>query len=478
MQELVEKKVFSYIRKHHMLAPGDRVVVGVSGGADSVCLLFVLARWARSNPLELAVVHVNHGIRQEAAEDARYVQKLCEKLEIPFFLHQADIPTFAREQKLSEEEAGRQVRYEAFRRVLEEQSMNRIAVAHNAQDRSETMLFHLFRGTGLRGLSGIRPRPSKELIRPILCLNRFEIEEYLKEQGITWRTDATNEQDEYTRNRIRHHILPYAEQEICAGVVEHMNHTADLLEELEDYVQRRLQEAKARCVEENLPTGDVRIRVEAFLKEDVFIQKQLLHSWLKERAPGQKDISRVHVEAFGELFTRSGNRRIELPHDMRAGRLYDRVLLWRCLGNRSGQEAGDYWSLPEENPTGEFVFEIFPYKKDMKVPENQYTKWFDYDKINESMEIRTRKTGDYLTIRLGEDRVVHKSLKDYMVTEKIPAYRRDRIQLLAMGSHVIWLPGYRISEEFKVSGNTKQILQVQLIGGYGRMEEKDGEASC
>ena len=186
----------------------------------------------------------------------------------------------------------------------------------------------------------------------------------------------------------------------------------------------------------------------------------------------------MHVEAFGELFTRSGNRRIELPHDMRAGRLYDRVLLWRCLGNRSGQEAGDYWSLPEENPTGEFVFEIFPYKKDMKVPENQYTKWFDYDKINESMEIRTRKTGDYLTIRLGEDRVVHKSLKDYMVTEKIPAYRRDRIQLLAMGSHVIWLPGYRISEEFKVSGNTKQILQVQLIGGYGRMEEKDGEASC
>ena len=470
--------MFSYIRKHHMLQPGDRVVLGVSGGADSVCLLFVLARWARLNPLELAVVHVNHGIRQEAAQDARYVQSLCEELGVPFYLHETDVRSLARERKLSEEEAGRQVRYEAFRRVMEEQSMNRIAVAHNAQDRSETMLFHLFRGTGLRGLSGIRPKPTQSLIRPLLCLSRSEIEGYLRERGITWREDATNDKDDYTRNRIRHHILPYAEQEICAGAVEHMNHTADLLEELEDYVQRQLQEAGSRCEDRHMQGAALRIKVEPFLQEDVFIQKQLIHTWLKQRAPGQKDISRVHVEAVWELFVRSGNRRIELPHDMRAGRLYDRVVLWCHRGQQETEDAMTYWSLPEEKQQGEFLFQIFPYKKDRKVPENQYTKWFDYDKINESMEIRTRQTGDYLTIRLDGHRVVHKSLKDYMVTEKIPAYERDRIRLLAVGSHVVWLPGYRISEEFKVSENTKQVLQVQLVRDCDRMEEKDGEASC
>ncbi|MBQ7933494.1 MAG: tRNA lysidine(34) synthetase TilS [Lachnospiraceae bacterium] len=461
-----------------MLSSGDRVIIGVSGGADSVCLLFVLARWARICPLELAVVHVNHGIRREAAEDARYVQGLCEQLGIPFYLIEADVRALARKQKLSEEEVGRQVRYEAFRQVMEEQSMNRIAVAHNAQDRSETMLFHLFRGTGLRGLAGIRPMPTPELIRPLLCLKRREIEGYLQEQGISWCQDATNATDDYTRNRIRHHILPYAEQEICAGAVEHMNHTADLLEELEDYVQRQLQQARCRCEDRDMRGDALGIQVAPFLQEDVFLQKQLVHTWLKERAPGQKDISRIHVEAVCELFWRGGNRRIELPHSLRAGRLYDRVLLWRDADGAESQEVREYWSLPEEEVGGEFVFQVFPYKKDMKVPENQYTKWFDYDKINESMKIRTRQTGDYLTIRLDEHRVVHKSLKDYMVTEKIPAYERDRIRLLAVGSHVVWLPGYRISEEFKVNKNTKQILQVQLVRDLDRLEEKDGEASC
>ena len=206
----IEEKVFSYIREHHMLKPGDRVVAGISGGADSVCLLFVLLEWAKVCPLELAVVHVNHGIRKEAGEDAAYVKSLCEAHCLPFYLLEKDVRERAEQEKCSEEEAGRKTRYEAFEAVAKEIGADYIAVAHNSNDRSETMLFHLFRGSGIKGLGSIQP-VRDNIIRPILCLERKEIEAYLEDRGITYCQDATNATDDYTRNRIRHHILPYAE---------------------------------------------------------------------------------------------------------------------------------------------------------------------------------------------------------------------------------------------------------------------------
>ncbi len=476
--------MFSYIREHHMLQPRDKVVLGVSGGADSVCLLFVLLEWAKETPLELCVVHVNHGIRKEAGEDARYVEKLCREQGIPFYLQEGNVPALAEEQKLSQEEAGRKLRYDTFNRVMAEQGMNKLAVAHNANDCAETMLFHLFRGTGIRGLSGIRPTSESGVIRPLLCLERREIEGYLEERGIPYCEDATNAKDEYTRNRIRHHILPYAEQEISKNAVVHMSHTAEMLRQADDYLTGQVNLALARCQVKDTPVRGVDItvlRVESFLQEEPFIQTRLLHSLLLENSPKQKDISGIHVEALQELFRREGNREIMLPQGIRGRRSYDRVELWRQLPeqNEEIKESGEPVRREDDLEQGrKFLFHIFPYEKEMKVPENQYTKWFDYDKIVKSPEIRTRRTGDYLTIRAADGTMVHKKLKDYMITEKIPAHMRDSIQLLALGSHVVWLPGYRISEEFKITENTKRVLQVQLVGGPGPMEEKDGEASC
>ncbi len=172
------EKVFAYIKEHQMLQPGDRVVAGVSGGADSVCLLFLLLEWRREFPLDIAVVHVNHGIRAEAGEDARYVETLCGEHRIPFFLTEADVRQRSILEKCSEEEAGRRTRYEAFDKAAEEWGATKIAVAHNSNDRSETQLFHLFRGSGIRGLASILPVRGR-IIRPILCLERWEIEDFL-----------------------------------------------------------------------------------------------------------------------------------------------------------------------------------------------------------------------------------------------------------------------------------------------------------
>ena len=276
-----------------MLKPADKVVMGVSGGADSVCLFLLLWEYAKRVPLKLAVVHVNHGIRREAGEDARFVEELCRERGVPFFLEESDVRGLAKREGCSEEDAGRRVRYAAFSRTAERLGGARIAVAHNSNDNAETMLFHLFRGSGIQGLSGIAPVRGN-IIRPILCLERKEVEAYLESGSVRWRRDITNDGDEYRRNRIRHHILPYAEEAVVSGAVGHMCRTAELLRETEDYMELRTREAVGKCVTDLPREG----RMEAFLIEravfrefHTIIQKRIILQLLERLSPTGKDIS-------------------------------------------------------------------------------------------------------------------------------------------------------------------------------------------
>ena len=509
-----------------MLEPGERVVAGVSGGADSVCLLFVLTEWAKQVPLELAVVHVNHGIRAEAAQDARYVEQLCQERGISFFLVEEDVHRKAADWKCSEEEAGRRVRYEAFAKAAKDFGAGKIAVAHNSNARSETMLFHLFRGSGLKGLGSIQP-VRENIIRPLLCLERREIEDYLREQNISYCQDITNSGDDYTRNRIRHHILPYVEAEIAQGCVKHMAQTAQMLSETEDYLEQQTKAAIAMCVTER--GQSYKVSVPDLLQQHSVIQQRVLHSMVKSLAPGQKDISYVHIQDLLGLFTGEGNRMVCLPFGIRGRREYDMVVIERVQEEESNdfntpegrnrQETGLVEGIPIKLPAredleqciskedksclweAEFLLDekfclkcsVFPKngvlqwesncesrdiaEKIKEVAQNEYTKWLDYDKIIGCVEARYRRTGDYLTIADGTGRRIHKSLKDYMITQKIPRTEREKKILLAEGSHVLWLIGYRISEYYKICENTKYVLQVQLIRrNYtkGEMEENNG----
>ena len=474
-----------------MLQPGDRVVAGISGGADSVCLLFLLLAYAKKVPITLAVVHINHGIRSEAGEDASFVENLCRRLEIPFYLRKVDVRALAAKQKCSEEDAGRRARYEAFSQVAEELSANKIAVAHNANDCSETMLFHLFRGTGVRGLAGILPVRGN-IIRPLLCLERKEIEAYLQKRGISFCLDGTNEKDDYTRNRIRHHILPYAEREIVSGCVSHMTQTAAMMSVVEDYLSRQTNEAMESCVHREYTqtaeacnqanhsmqesTGDqlwqIRIDLDSFCGLHSVIQDRIILQSLKELTPHQKDISAVHVRLIMDLCEGDSGRRASLPFGIVGIREYKELILSRQDPNAMAKlpektislallQGGSYvLSLDEQS---RLVLSVLPYKKFEDVPQNQYTKWFDYDKIKKSLELRGRKQGDFLIIRNGADGISHKTLKQYMITEKIPLKQRDRIWVLAEENHILWLIGYRISEYYKITDDTTRILQVQFI---------------
>ena len=299
--KLIEKKVFSYIEKQELLCQGDKVIVGVSGGADSVCLLFVLLEYARQKDLELTVVHIHHGLRAEADQDAAYVEAVCKEHGLAFSLIKVDVKKEAEEFSCSEEEAGRNLRYRAFTKVAEEMHADKIAVAHNANDRAETFLFHLFRGSDLKGLGSIRPKRDR-IIRPLLVLERAEIEEYLAERGIAYCQDSTNAQDTYTRNRIRHHILPYAEENIVQGCVSHIARTAEVLDETEQFLAQQTMEAYARCVEER-EDSDAKyfLRIEPFRQLHPLLQKRVLYLVISALAGEAKDLSHVHVEAVDEV---------------------------------------------------------------------------------------------------------------------------------------------------------------------------------
>ena len=473
----IEKTVFSYMEKHQMVSPGHRVLAGVSGGADSVCLLFLLLEYKKQVPFELAVVHVNHGIREDAGDDAEFVKNLCRQVGVDFYLKQVNVREVADQAKCSIEEAARILRYQAFQEVAMEFGGDRIAVAHNGNDQAETLLFHLFRGSGIKGLSAIRP-VRDQIIRPLLCLERREIESYLAERGISYCTDSTNGEDSYTRNRIRHHILPLAEQEVSPRAVAHMCRTADTLAELEEYLEQQTTRAREQCVEPLTVDSDLlTVDVKRFLQLHIALQKRLVLTLLQELAPGGRDISSVHVESVLSLFTKEGNPQLDLPYGIIAVRRYDRVLLE--TGKTLSDEADNPMSQGVELPQGESELplyidlgggskaevSIFFANNHEKIPHNRYTKWFDCDKIIKSPVFRFRLSGDYLTLSDGRGGTIHKSLKDYMINEKIPQEDRGRIPVLAEGNHVLWLAGYRISEHYKVNGNTKRILQVKIVGG-------------
>lgn len=459
-----------------MLSEGDVVAAGVSGGADSVCLLFVLLQLRQEIPFSLAAVHVNHGIRPEAGQDAAYVEKLCGRLGVPFYLVERDVRQAARESGCSTEEAGRKIRYAALRQALAQmdpaavaQGRGKIAVAHNSNDRAETMLFHLFRGTGLTGLCGIRPVRG-QVIRPLLCVERWEIEAFLKEKGISYCIDRTNQEDTYTRNRIRRHILPYVEQEIAGNAVAHMGSTSELLMEAEDFVRQETQRAYEGCVTEK--AGALRMDIGRMQEKHPLLRKRLILRCLEGLIPARRDITAVHVRSIEELTGKDGSPRISLPYGICVRREYGDLVFERTEEDAAGEpgeprERG--WEICPEPACqvklpglGILRCRVFSCEKNAEIPQNRYTKWFDYDKIKKSLMVRNRRTGDYLTINKALSR---KSLQDYMVNTRIPRKERDSIWLLADGEHILWVIGYRISEAYKVGADTKRVLEVQLGGG-------------
>ena len=499
------EKVKQYMSRHQMTGPREAVCVGVSGGADSVCLLLLMKACLSGSGQTLSAVHVNHMLRgDEADADEAFVRDLCARLEIPLRVYRSPAARIAAREGIGTEEAGRLARQEAYRDCVTKHGATRIALAHHAGDRAETFLFHAARGSSLAGLAGIRPvqrfaaGPGKEdmpemvIIRPLLCVTRTEIEAWLAEQGQTWRTDATNEEDTFVRNGIRHTVIPYLEEHVNAQAVRHIAEAAADLAETDDFLRGEAERRSARHVTEVRTSAENReknkkdpsghmLRVEdSLIEEPAFLQGRILLDCMEALCGSRKDLGRTQVGQLRELFMSETGKQAVLPYGLRAVREYGGILLYTKA--ERDPESGPAEDVPGTGPgtycRNGWQFDVRVLKRDEApvsgwflqdppaIPEKKYTKWLDYDKIERNLCLRSRRSGDRLVVNASGG---SRKLKDYLIDEKIPRMTRDGIPVLASGPDVYWVVGHRISEEGKVTAATERILEIRAEKQTGEM---------
>ena len=503
------QKVRSFMKKKHMTDRGDGVLAAVSGGADSVCLLLLLHEMAAELGIKVFAFHMNHGIRgAEADRDERFVMELCERLNIPLTVAHEKVEEYAAEHGLSGEEAGRILRYQHLGETAEKYQCAKIAVAHHEDDDAETVLLNLFRGSGLAGLSGIRP-VRENIIRPLLCVSRKEIEEYLKEQELSWCEDSTNKENDYTRNKIRNELLPWVTENINSRAAEHILAVSEFAAQadayfemeaeriLEENCSKRREEGKqpnsknageadgkesgtgqSSKVAENEMKMCTKINTDIFDPQPEILKTYIVRRMILNAAGKAKDITERHIRSVMDLSGPGGGHTADLPYGFKAVRGYETLGIVQSKKEKNPSQMPESDQKQERNTV--FENKINPEtdmdeildlggthirlhavhrKKELEIPKNQYTKWFDYDKINVGLSIRYRKNGDYLTLSGGGK----KKLRRYMIDEKIPENERDRIPVLADGDHVLWVVGYRISDYYKITDETEHILEAEVI---------------
>lgn len=455
-------KVLGFVKQYHMLEEEDKVVVGVSGGADSVGLLLILLELKKLYHLELYVVHVNHGYRgAEADQDQEFVEALCNEYNISFAVKKVDMASYAKENGYSLEEAGRILRYEAFEEARTRYHATKVAVAHNKNDQAETVLMNLTRGTGMRGLSGIGPKRG-DIIRPFLCVTRTEIESYLEQRGVGYRVDSSNLTDDFTRNKVRRNVIPLLE-EVNEQAITHIYQVAEQMREMEQYLDFVTKQTFDRIV--HVENGQYCLNVEQLEKENPVIGKRILQMCIREMVNSLKDIEAKHILSVYNLLFKSVGKEVHLPYELHAKREYEQIVFYKKC-KESPKKSSVFIEVEEETEYElpgmgmKISFTIRNYEKSRGIPKNRYTKWFDYDRITTTIIIRNRRQGDYLSIN---NKGNAKTIKALFIDNKIPREKRDMIPLLCDGSHVMWIIGDRISEAYKVTDQTKKILEVKVM---------------
>lgn len=310
----VEEKVIETITKNNLIENSDKIVVAVSGGPDSICLLDVLAKLCKPNcqrgltPLtELVVAHVNHMIREEASEDEEFVKNFCEKIGVQFFSKSIDVKKIANNNKIGLEEAGRIARYEFFDEVMEKTGANKIAIAHNKNDKIETIIMNTLRGSGSLGLHGIQASNGK-YIRPLIDCERSEIEDYCKENNIEPRIDKTNFDNSYTRNKIRNVVIPYIKNEFNPNFVETMSRLSDLIMEQDDFIDAQVKMAyeNMKLVENK---NEIILDLKKFNLQEKVIKSRVVLYTIKSLFGSTKGIEKIHIEDILKLCSNNiGNK--------------------------------------------------------------------------------------------------------------------------------------------------------------------------
>ena len=455
------QQILDTIEQNNMFENGDKVLVAVSGGPDSICLLHAINTLKKQLGINIIVAHVNHCLRGlEADKDEEYVHNFCEALKIECYSKRIDINKIATEKNISTETAGREARYEYFFQLKEKYGLDKIALAHNANDQAETVLMRIMRGTGMEGLAGIKYVRDSLIVRPLLSVERKEIEKYCNEKNLNPRIDKSNLESIYTRNKIRLELIPYIENNFNKDIVDSLIRLSDSAEKDNNFIEKHVQlNYKKYC---NRKDGKVIISNKAF-EEDEALLTRLIRRALLEVKGDLYNFEKIHIYDIINIQKQGTGRKLILPGKLQVYNNYGDIY----ISFKKNEEASSNYEKPleigivnEVSSTGiNITMKLFQNDLKYNIEDNSYIKYFDYDKVKKGIVIRNRREGDRFS-PLGMKG--SKKLKDLFIDLKINKQERDEIPLICFGDDIAWIVGYKISDKFKITSATNEILQIEV----------------
>jgi len=469
----LEQRIIQFIRKHNLISAGETVLVAVSGGADSVCLLHLLTRLQTELDIKLHAAHLNHKLRgSEAEEDAWYVANLADKLGIPITLDTRDVAAFRAQNRCSLEEAAREVRYSFLSHLADSLGASCTAVGHTSDDQVETILMHLLRGSGIAGLRGLQPQSvlvtaenklPLTIIRPLLEISRRETVNYCRRFKLEPRSDSSNALPEFLRNRVRLELMPVLKSynpQIDAALLR----LATIASDETSYIEEQASNLWDKVA--NTEKDNVYLNRKKMLALPLPLQRQLFRTAADKLLGNLKDIESDHIEAMVEFLSKPAGKSLCLPHNLKLSTEHGRLLL-----NSSGITSCPFPPLEGEteiNVPGETIIPGWQIKTDIIQRKgdsigndsNGLTSCLDLDKAGARLLVRQRKRGDRFQ-PLGMSQL--KKFQDFMVDARIPRTWRSRIPILCSPKHILWVVGWRIDDRVKVTRTTKKMLRVQFI---------------
>lgn len=463
---MIENKVLETIRRENLIEPNDKILVALSGGADSMTLLTILNELKSKLNITIYAAHLNHQIRgYEAHSDAIFSYRECKKNGIPCFLKSIDVVKFAKESKISIEEAARKIRYDLLFEIKNRLKLDKIAIAHNQDDQAETVLMRICRGTGISGLKGIQYKRRDGVIRPLLDVSREEIEKYCHENKVPYITDSTNEKEIYTRNKVRLSLIPYLEENYSPNIKTHLSKLAQNVKEDDSFIEK-IVDSHYRTNHTKISDFAIKFEVDYLINLDLTIKKRMIKRAYMELNAGVEGIENIHLEdAIKILNSSKTNSSINFPNGITIEKIYNDFYITK---KEMQFESKNFEYLIELNK--ETYIPELDIKIETKIISRDATnrlntsstnvKSFDFDKISGNLFVRNRRQGDKIK-SLGSSGT--KKVKDIFIDKKIPNHKKDEIPIIVDEKKLIWIYGHYMSDDAKIDETTKTILKISII---------------
>ena len=466
-QPPLEQRVLGFIRQHHLVSGSEKLLVAVSGGPDSVCLLHILVRLQEELKLKLHLAHLNHQLRgAESEADADYVADLARQLGIPATIEKREVKDYQARERLSPEEAAREVRYGFLAEVTKSIGADRVAAGHTLDDHIETILMHLTRGTGTRGLRGLQPSTewksktgSLIIVRPLLEISHEETEDYCQQHKLMPRLDASNLSLSPLRNRIRQQLLPLL-RSYNPRVTDALLRTGRIASDDIDFLDEQIDRLWDEIARQRGKT--IVLDQEGFDPLPPALKRYLLRASLEKLLGSAKDVEMRHIEEMMSLVTKQAGKRLSLPQGLIFSVEYNQYRLTSDLASLSPFPVlGDEVSLkiPGQTSLPGWRIEAKIIDRESVAEKGDFTACFDLAKTGDKLTVRPRRRGDrFQPLGLGQP----KKLNEFMIDAKIPQAWRQRVPIVCSPEHIIWVVGWRIDERAKVTKDTKKVLQLEF----------------